>query len=122
VCPCGIVLFARFTGRWPPASWLGYACLSLVAARLVWGFVGSSYARFSQFLPRPALLFSYIGLLLRGKEPRYLGHNPAGAVMIVLLLIGVTASGITGWLLTTDRFWGDDFMEGLHEIIAYGTL
>ncbi len=76
--------------------WAGYTVLGLVLFRIIWGFVGTRYARFSSFLCSPSGAFAYLKdvLLLRAK--RYLGHNPAGAMMIVLLLIGVFMTAVTG--------------------------
>ena len=92
----------------------GYATLALVAARLVWGFIGSHHARFVNFVPGPRKLLRYLGALLRGREPRHLGHNPAGAVMIIYLLCATTVIGVTGHLMTTDAFWGNELVETLH--------
>ncbi len=77
----------------------GYAVAGLIAFRLAWGFVGSKYARFTQFLRGPSQTLGYIGDVVRGKEHRYLGHNPAGAVMTVALLLTLAGTAFTGWLL-----------------------
>jgi cytochrome b len=77
----------------------GYVVAALVAFRLVWGFIGSRYARFVQFLKGPRATLAYIGDMTRGKERRYLGHNPAGAAMIVALLVALAGTAFTGWLL-----------------------
>jgi len=97
-----------------PHLWAGYAALALVAFRLGWGFVGSRHARFADFVPRLAVLRDYVGRLLRGQEPRHLGHNPAAAVMILFLLAMVGVIGATGWLMTTDWGWGSEVLEELH--------
>ena len=89
----------------------GYATLALVAARVVWGFVGSEHARFANFVPDPQGLWHYAQALLRQSEPRHLGHNPAGSVMIVFLLLAVAAIGVSGWMLTLDAFWGNETVE-----------
>ena len=77
----------------------GYSVAALVAFRLVWGFAGSHYARFSQFVTGPRQVLSYLGSLLRGSERRYLGHNPAGAAMILALLVTLSGTALTGWLM-----------------------
>lgn len=77
----------------------GYAVAGLVAFRLIWGFVGSRYARFAQFLRGPAATLAYLGDVVRGRERRYLGHNPAGAAMIVALLLTLSGTAFTGWLM-----------------------
>ncbi len=77
----------------------GYVVAGLIAFRLIWGFVGGKYARFSQFLRGPSQTIGYIGDVVRGKEHRYLGHNPAGAAMTVALLLTLAGTAFTGWLL-----------------------
>jgi cytochrome b len=77
----------------------GYAVAGLIAFRLIWGFVGSRFARFAQFLRGPAVTLSYLGDMMRGRERRYIGHNPAGAVMVVALLLTLAGTALTGWLL-----------------------
>jgi cytochrome b len=100
----------------------GYAALGLVLARIVWGFVGSPHARFADFVPTPSGLARYLRALLRGREPHTLGHNPAGAVMILFLLVMTVGIGASGWLLTTDWFWGSELMETLHAALVDVTL
>lgn len=101
---------------------LGYAVLGLVAFRLPWGFVGGRHARFAGFVPGPARLVRYLKDVLAGREARYLGHNPAGGAMIVLLLVAITVTGVSGWLMVTDAFWGSEWLEEVHEALAGGTL
>lgn len=84
----------------------GYALLALVATRIAWGFVGPEHARFSDFVRRPASVLLYVKQMLRGREPRYVGHNPLGGWMVVILLVFVAGAAITGLL---GGFW-----RGLH--------
>jgi cytochrome b len=95
-------------------EWAGYVALGLVAFRLVWGVIGSRHARFSAFVPRPAELADYVRQLIRRREPRYLGHNPAAAIMILFLLLATGVIGVSGWLLTTDWGWGSETIEEVH--------
>ena len=81
-------LVAAFATAWltadelqPVHEFAGYTVAGLVAFRLVWGLVGSRYARFAQFLKGPGETLAYLGDMTRGRERRYLGHNPAGAAM-----------------------------------------
>lgn len=93
----------------------GYLALGLIAARAVWGFVAPTRtARFASFVPTPQHLVTYLALLVRGREPRHLGHNPAGAVMILYLMSATLVIGVTGFLMTTDAFWGNELVETLH--------
>ncbi len=93
----------------------GYVVLSVVAGRLVWGFVGPRPARFSDFVPGPRQMIGHVRELVAGRERRYLGHNPAAGAMAVALLSLMIFLGVTGWMLTTDQFFGVKWLEMLHE-------
>ncbi len=96
----------------------GHAALAVVAVRILWGFVGPPHARFADFVRGPRATLRYARALLAGREPRFLGHNPLGGWMILALLSTVVATGLSGWLLTTDAFWGSQAMEALHDATA----
>ena len=100
----------------------GYAAGALVAARIVWGFAGPRYARFSQFVRPPHTVAAYLRAVAEGSERRFIGHNPAGGAMIVILLAALAAAVATGWLLTTDAFWGSTGAQRAHWIVAHGVL
>ncbi len=102
--------------------WAGYAAGGLVIVRIAWGFIGTPYARFSQFVHPPATVLTYLKEILKGSERRYLGHNPAGGAMIVVLMLAMAATAFTGWLLTTDAFWGVAWMQHVHNLIAHGLV
>ncbi len=75
----------------------GYTVLGLIVFRVIWGFVGSRYARFSDFIYSPANVVEYIKSLREGNPKHYLGHNPAGGWMVLAMLIMlfvVTLSGL----------------------------
>ena len=97
---------------------IGYAIMVLVVVRFLWGFVGPRHARFSDFVRGPRAVLRYLRDLFQGREKRYLGHNPAGAAMILALLATIVATTLTGWLQTTDAFFGSDSLEGIHETLA----
>jgi len=103
-------------GRWH--EWIGYATLAIVAARVAWGFLGSGHARFSDFVRSAATTASYARDVAGGRETRYVGHNPLGGWMVIGLLTMVALVGFTGWLYTTDRFWGVPWVEELHETLS----
>lgn len=99
-------LVAAFAVAWFSAEELdavhefaGYVVAGLVAFRLIWGLVGSHYARFSQFLKGPGTVLSYLGDMVSGKERRYLGHNPAAAAMVLALLVTLSGTVYTGMLM-----------------------
>lgn len=79
--------------------WNGYAILVLVVFRLLWGFAGSSTARFGSFIRWPWRALGYLRDTLAGRERHYLGHNPLGAWMIIALLLAVTVQGVLGLYL-----------------------
>ncbi len=95
-------------------DWIGYAALAVVALRTAWGFTGPRYARFRQFLRPPAVTLAYLRDTLSGSAPRFIGHNPLGGWMSMVLLGTVGLICITGWLYTTDRFWGVAWVGNLH--------
>jgi len=92
----------------------GYAALALVGFRLVWGFAGSPYSRFSRDIGTLTHLFGYLGRIVRGQPEHHLGLNPAGAAMATTLLLLVLVSTISGWMQITVRFFGVDWVEQLH--------
>lgn len=100
----------------------GYIAAALIAFRLLWGLIGPRYARFTQFLRRPTEVVAYLSDILKGRERRYIGHNPAGAAMILVLLLFMTGTALTGWLYTTSMFWGSDWVEEIHEFLANSLL
>jgi cytochrome b len=103
-------------------EWAGYAAGGLVALRLVMGFVGSPYARFRQFIRSPGKIAAYAGDILHHREARYLGHNPVGGMMVMALLGALAALALTGWMQTTDAYWGVDWVEEVHELLANALL
>jgi cytochrome b len=118
-------LAASFVLAWISADewddlhiWAGYTAAALIAFRLVWGLVGPRYARFRQFVRAPGAVAAYLKDLLAGREARYLGHNPAGGAMIIVLILSLAALCLTGWMYTLDAFWGEEWVEELHEILA----
>lgn len=99
--------------------YIGYAILGLLAVRLIWAVIGTPYARFSSFVPTPRRLSAYVGGLLRGRAPRYIGHNPLGALMMIALVLLMAGCGLTGWMMETETFWGNETVEALHETLAW---
>lgn len=82
------------TLRWH--RWNGYAILTLVVWRVLWGFAGSTTARFVNFVPSPETVVRYARAVGRGLKPHYLGHNPLGTLMILALLAVVGTQTVLG--------------------------
>lgn len=81
----------------------GLAILTLIVWRILWGFAGSSTSRFTGFVRGPITVASYAGALLRGRAPRYLGHNPMGGLMVLALLATVATIGSLGLFAVDDN-------------------
>lgn len=102
----------------------GYLALALVLFRLPWGIIGSRHSLFADFLYGPATVTSYAGRLLRLQLPRYVGHNPLGGWMVVILLVGAAATSLTGLFAGGEEGGSGPFApatgEGLGDL--HGTL
>lgn len=91
---------------------LGYIMLGLVAFRLVWGLIGTRYARFANFIRRPKEVVRYAGHLLSFKAEHPVGHNPLGSVSIVLMLLSTLVIVLSGWIYVSG---GPKLIKEFHE-------
>lgn len=76
----------------------GYTMMVLITLRIVWGFIGTPYARFRCFVVKPNVVLNYIKDIVQFKAKRFLGHNPAGGLMVVALLITLSLTLFFGLL------------------------
>lgn len=116
--------------------WAGYLILALIAVRLVWGVAGSRHARFTDFVQGPRQVLGYLRQSLRLQAPRHFGHNPLGGVMVVVLLVLVGVTGLSGMalygaqelsgplagLMSTAPPAVGEALEETHEVLANLTL
>lgn len=98
----------------------GYVVAVLIVFRLLWGLVGSRYARFSQFVRGQTAIREYLLGMLRLRPPHYTGHNPAGALAVLALLGLGLLTAATGWM-TFNEVAGD-WLEEVHEGVASAML
>jgi cytochrome b len=100
----------------------GYAIAGLIVLRVVWGVFGPRQARFSTFVRTPREVYAYLRDAALLKSPRFLGHNPAGGAMILALLAMLIGTCVTGYMMTTDAYWGAKWLEHIHEVLANLTV
>jgi len=96
----------------------GYVIVGLVAFRLAWGVIGTTHARFSDFIYWPSTIIGYLVDTVRMRAKRYVGHNPAGGAMVIALLAMLSATCATGVMMTTDAYWGVKWVEEAHQAAA----
>jgi cytochrome b len=109
-----VIELANEAGANPWHRYLGYAAAGLVLARLAWGLVTRGEARLARMAATATEAPAYL------RAPRaYLGHNPLGVLMAFLLWMLILAVGITGWMTQLDAYWGEEWLQQLHEVLAY---
>ena len=120
----GLFAFSFLTGdEWKSAHVLsGYLIATLIALRVIWGVIGTEHARFSSFIYRPTTVLAFLADSVRMRARRYLGHNPAGGAMVIALLLAISGIATTGYMMTTDAYWGVEWVEEAHEALVYATL
>lgn len=112
--------------------WSGYAILTLVIFRVLWGFWGSHYARFTQFLRGPRTVFKTLPALFSPRAMPVLGHNPVAGWMVLALLLVLLVQTATGLFANDDIMWEgplyplvskalSDRLTGIHEF-NFGVL
>ena len=94
----------------------GYTACLLVLIRLLWGLIGTRYARFSQFLKSPKAVLEHFMAMLRGHPHHDVGHNPAGGLVMFALMLLILLIGFTGYL-SVKEFLGN-FASEAHEVVA----
>lgn len=99
---------------------LGYTLGGLMAFRVLWGLVGTRHARFASFVRGPAAVLRYLDSLRRRQPEHHVGHNPAGAAAIVLLILLGLGLLATGWANYNDM--GGEWLEEVHELLGNGML
>lgn len=131
-----IVAFATGDEVMPLHVWAGYLIAGLLVFRLFWGFIGTRHARFSDFVYRPRKVLTYLREVFSFRAKRYLGHNPAGGAMIILMLVMLSLTVFTGvvtygaeegagplaaWTAGWSHGAGEAFEEA-HEFFANATI
>jgi len=112
VCFSGAYLTAESDRLMAIHLTLGYTMVGLVAFRVVWGVIGTRHARFTSFLRGPAAVARYVSQHFSAQAEHSVGHNPLGAVSIVLMLLMTLAIVVSGWIYDTG---GSHLLKEFHE-------
>ncbi len=105
-------------------QFIGFTVVALVMIRLLWGLVGTKYARFSDFFPTPTRVKNHLNELKahhvnnQSVKVEHLGHNPLGALMMFALWGAIIGLGLTGYLMESQVLGNKDLFEGIHEVLA----
>lgn len=102
-------------------QWVGYEIIGLVLLRILWGFAGSHYARFASFPPSLEGAREQLIDIATHRSRVHVGHTPLGAWMIYNLLLALLVLCLSGYLMTTDMFWGVEWPEEVHEVAVTWT-
>ena len=114
----------------------GYTIGGLLLFRIIWGLIGTRYARFSNFIFSRKVIVAYLKDIVAFRPRHYLGHNPAGGAMVIALLLSLIATVVTGLSVygaseysgPLAGFWAGssqftgDVLEEMHEFFANFTL
>lgn len=122
------LLVLSLAGQYITAEWmdnamqwhfyLGYFTLGLIIFRVIWGFVGSDYARFSQFICGPKAAFGYLTTLFKQDSVAHAGHNPLGGLVVIVMLALIAVQAVSGLFMTDDIFLDGPW----HSAVEDGTL
>ncbi len=110
-------------------SFAGYSITGLLMFRILWGLIGTRHARFSDFITPPSTVREYLKSMLSGRPKHYLGHNPAGGMMVITMLVVLLLTAFSGMAtLATEGLgplantffagWSEDWLEDIHETLA----
>ena len=100
-------------------EYVGYTVVGLVVIRLIWGLIGTGYARFSDFFPTPARIKNHLAnIRQRRNDEQHLGHKPLAAIMVLALWAVIIGLGISGYLMESGILGNKDLFEEGHELLA----
>jgi len=120
ICFAGAYFTAEEDGYRLVHVTFGYTLAALTLFRIFWGLYGTTYARFTSFIKPPVAVYIYLKSLFSKHPEHHVGHNPAGAIAILLLLLFGIMTPITGWFCL--REIGGEWVSELHELLANAML
>jgi cytochrome b len=98
--------------------YLGYFMIGLLIFRVVWGFIGPRHARFSSFLARPSVAWSYAQHLFDRNSTPSVGHNPIGGLMVIFMLLLLVVQVSTGLFATDAVIWTGPYYPSVKQSTA----
>lgn len=101
---------------------LGYIALATTCFRFVWGFIAKDEAKFSSFPIQFKKTYEYAMGVFSKSKIHYSGHNPLASWIYILIWIHVLSLGVTGFMMGLDKYWGDVWLEELHEFFSKGLI
>lgn len=102
----------------PPHRYVGYAAVALVILRFILGFVYTDHSAFKNFPLSFSKLKDFAYAKLHNQKIDYVGHNPAASWVYLAIWSCVICLGITGYMMGTDQFWGDETLEEIHNLFS----
>jgi cytochrome b len=106
----------------PPHHWIGYTVAALVVCRLLLGVVGKGAMSFRSWPLRLSDLKVFFKNHFIGVEHDYRAHNPLASYVYLVIWSVIIALGVTGWMMGLDAFWGEEWLEELHSVLADGLI
>jgi cytochrome b len=98
--------------------YLGYWIIGLLVFRIIWGLIGPRHARFGSFLAGPLSIWRYLRGIVSGASLYTVGHNPAGGLMVIVMLVLVTIQAVTGLFATDEVVWSGPYMPAVSKDTA----
>ena len=110
-------LGVQITAEWSDSlhELFGYLILTLIGFRVIWGIVGPPTSHFKYLFPTVRSIKDHFRNLINQNIQNATGHNPLGALMVIVLLSTLSIAGITGYLSQTNAFWGYEWVNNIHE-------
>ena len=96
----------------------GFFVIGLLSFRIIWGFIGPKHARFVNFVPGPAKVIAYLGTVFRRDSAPSIGHNPLGALMVLVILALVGLQAYTGLFNSDDVVWDGPYHSAVSSAFA----
>jgi cytochrome b len=101
-----------------PHKILGYVALIGLLLRLIWGFKSTSHSRLAHFPLKRSEVWDYLASIAKREPKMYVGHNPIASWVYLLIWLMVVLLGVSGFMMGLDAFWGEEWLEEIHEALS----